>query len=265
MSVLKTKRRLSTYQFWYSFIKLYEYHSNIVSQIPIRKQKWICSGINTLMRQAHKTISNVSTKYVRKPSYTNIKDELLNESITSLESLQDGLFILWNVQRFSYKSMKNWALMINNEMRLLRNEMTNPKDDIEFISVLDWDVIQKCNFLENMCKLHRFVHSKIIRVPNKYDDIISLQLKEYIDNAFTCLIKANLIKPETTDDYNKRKSLISKSIDNLHDAEFPVYELFNIMKYSESVMKQFSELITTEIRMLKGLQKSDAERFRHLH
>lgn len=36
------------------------------------------------------------------------------------------------------------------------------------------------------------------------------------------------------------------------------------MQYSENVMKEFSDLLTTEIKLLKGLQKSDAERYKNL-
>ena len=118
--------------------------------------------------------------------------------------------------------MRYWAVMINNELDLIKDSMTNLKEEIRYIQVLDWDKINKCKFLSNMCKLHRFIHSKVIGVPKKYDDTI------------------------------------------LQDAEYPIYELFNIMQYSENVMKEFSDLLTTEIKLLKGLQKSDAERYKNL-
>ena len=70
--------------------------------------------------------------------------------------------------------------------------------------------------------------------------------------------------PETKEMYITRKELISDAITCLQDSEYPIYELFNIMQYSENVMKEFSDLLTTEIKLLKGLQKSHAERYKNL-
>ena len=264
MSVLKTQRRVSTYQFWKSFTTLYEHHINAITSVSIRKQKWICTSINKCMRDAYTLLSDVSTKYVRKPSLATYKDKLLNEAVDHLENMQDGLLIFWNIQHLSYRSMRYWAVMINNELDLIKDSMTNPKEEIRYIQVLDWDKINKCKFLSNMCKLHRFIHSKVIGVPKKYDDTISAQLIEYIDKAFVNVMKANMDIPETKEMYITRKELISDAITCLQDAEYPIYELFNIMQYSENVMKEFSDLLTTEIKLLKGLQKSDAERYKNL-
>lgn len=264
MSVLKTQRRVSTYQFWQSFVAIYKHHSNIIGRVPIRKQKWICQDINFHMREAYSLLSEASSKYVRNPNLAFYKDATFLQAINHLENMQDGLLVFWNIQKYSYRSMRYWATMINDEIDLIKDSMSTQPEEYKYIQILDWDRIEKCMFLQNMCVLHRFVHGKIIRVPNRYDDTISKQIIDYIDKAFINVMKANIDMPQTKAQYTARRKLISDAIEYLQESEYPLYELFNIMQYSENVMKEFSDLLTSEIKLLKGLQKSDAERFKGL-
>lgn len=263
MSVLKTQRRVSSYQYWESFTKLYEHHIEQISLISARKQKWICTNVNRIMNDAYFIVSSIESKRFQKERKQLNKESLFEKTISHLESLQDGLFILWNVECYSSNKMINWTNMINDEMELLSNSMQTERT-YKKIQILDWDKIHNANFLNNMSKLHRYVHSKVIKVPRKYDDTNTATLTELIDKAFVNIIKANIEIPQTKDEYETRKSLISEAISCLEDSEYPLLQLFNIMPYSDRIMKEFSDMLSDEIKMLRKLQVSDKKRFSDL-
>lgn len=263
MSVLKTQRRVSSSQYWSSFTELYAFHVERIALISGRKQKWICTDINVIMNKAYEIVSSIESKYFPKDDKEEIKESLFSKTIDYLESLQNGLLILWNIEGYSMRQMSNWATMIDSEMKLLNDSMKT-KREFNKIQILDWDKIHSTNFLNNMSKLHRFVHGKVIKVPHRYGDTIGASLTQFIDTAFVDIMRANIKMPETKDEYEKRKLLISEAISCLEDSEFPLLQLFNISHYSERVMKEFSDMLSNEIKMLKGLQISDRKRFADL-
>lgn len=263
MSVLRTQRRVSSFQYWESFTKLYEYHIGRISLISSRKQKWICTNINKIMNDAYFIVSSIESKHFKNESKQPNREILFDKAISHLESLQDGLFILWNVECYDSNKMINWASMLNNEMELLSNSMKQ-KRTYKKIKILDWNKIHSANFLNNMSKLHRYVHGKVIKVPCKYDDTITVTFTELIDKAFVNIINANNSIPQTKDEYITRKTLISDAISCLEDSEYPLLQLFNIMQYSDRIMEEFSDMLSDEIKMLKKLQISDKKRFSDL-
>ena len=44
----------------------------------------------------------------------------------------------------------------------------------------------------------------------------------------------------------------------------PLISIFNIMEYSNHVMKEWADILNLELKLLYGLQKSDQERFKNL-
>ena len=75
---------------------------------------------------------------------------------------------------------------------------------------------------------------------------------------------ANRKIPTTQKEYIKRKEYLSKSISCLNKMNRGLLFYFNLMKYSERVMNEWSEMLTQELKMLHALQKSDKSRFEGL-
>ena len=89
-------------------------------------------------------------------------------------------------------------------------------------------------------------------------------LLSIMDDALYQLVKANRKIPETHDEYEFRRQCISKAIQRLEQANRPMLAYFNVMKYSERIMMEWSEMLVTEIAKLRALQQSDAKRFKDL-
>lgn len=85
-----------------------------------------------------------------------------------------------------------------------------------------------------------------------------------VNDAFYELILANKKIPETRIEYEARRQHISNSITYLKEMNRPMLFYFNLMQYSERIMKEWSELLVSELKMLSSLQKSDKERFKTL-
>ena len=94
-----------------------------------------------------------------------------------------------------------------------------------------------------------------------YDNTHGRLLIKEADDAFYFLILANQKIPETKDEYEKRRAYISESISCLKRMNRSLLFYFNLMKYSERIMNEWSDMLVQELKMLYALQQSDKERF----
>ena len=109
--------------------------------------------------------------------------------------------------------------------------------------ILDWDKIHKVEFLRNMSNLHRYTYSKVLNASVCYDDTEGALLISLIDDAFNNVMKA---------------------ISCLKQMNRRMLAYFNLMQYSERIMREWSDMLVKEITLLTGLQKSDKRRFDNL-
>ena len=185
------------------------------------------------------------------------------EIFEKIEALSEALLVLWNVNRYEEKKMNSWKEQIEKEMSLL-NRMNAQKIDPPVIMKLDWETVHKMEFLGNMCELHRYTHGKVANANMKYDDTQGALLIRLVNDALFETVSANYIFPETRKDYLKRRQHISKAITLLYAMNRPMLSYINLMHYSERILYEWGEMLEKEILLLKGLQRADGERFRHL-
>lgn len=192
-----------------------------------------------------------------------MKANLIRQSIDCLIELEKPLLIMWNVEQYQTKKMVQWVTLINNEIALL-DSLCDKEEYEKQIMILDWNKIHDTTFLKNMSELHRYVHGKVVSAKNRYDDTDSSLLISLIDEAFYSLMKANKKIPETKEDFEKRTAYISKSISCLRKMNRPMTFYFNTMGYSERIMREWSDMLVAELKLLYSLQKSDKARFKNL-
>ena len=84
------------------------------------------------------------------------------------------------------------------------------------------------------------------------------------DTALVCLFEANQHVPDTKEEYLKRRENVSTAFNCVQNMQLPIMSLFFELNYGESTMKEWASLVDTQIKLLNGLQKSDAERFDNL-
>lgn len=264
MAVLKSKRNISKYEFEHTFSDLYAYSRNRTMRIAKRKQKWLCYNIDNLMNNMFDIIMELNEGRFFSENPNEEKLSLIRELLNQLSTLEKPLMVLWNIEQYETKKMVNWATLVNKEINLL-NMMSTNENTPRHITVLDWRKIHEIQFLSKMSELHRYVHGKVIHVKNCYDNTSSSLLIKLADDAFYSLIVANYKIPTTQSEYKKRKENISKAISSLCKMNRPMIFYFNVMGYSEHIMREWSDLLTSELKLLYALQKSDRMRFSDLN
>lgn len=230
------------------------------SSVAKRRKKWICHNIDTLMNDVCNDIMELNEGYFPK----NIgKEDLVRRSLHRLTELEKWLFVLWNIEQYPTKKMVQWVELVNSEIKLL-NKMLEGDRIKNSIMILDWNTINSVKFLSNMSKLHRYIHGKVINARNRYDDTTGSMLIRLADDAFYSIICANKKIPATKKEYDERRKLVSNAISCLYKMQRQTIFYFNLMQYSENTLREWSDLITSEIRLLYALNKSDRERFSQL-
>lgn len=261
MSVRKNARNISSREYEHTFEDLYHYSSQRTMAIAKRRKKWIGNPIDESMNILYNSIMEMSEGYF--PDKEE-KVNLVRRTLFRLAKLEKPLMILWNVEKYSTKRMVRWSTLINNTVDLLNRQLSEENKVNMKVMIIDWNVINSAKFLSNMSHLHRYVHGKVIHTPNRYDQNEGSVLIKLVDDAFYCLIDANKHIPRNNKEYQDRRKNISKAISCLYKMQRQTIFYFNLMGYSETIMREWSNMITNELKMLHALNKSDKERFSDL-
>lgn len=262
MSVLRSHRQVAQTEFENTFSNLYKYSRLQTSKVPKRRQKWICDDITKAMNSIYQDVMAMSDYYdCGILPREEFREKAAARCISNLNSLQKPLLVMWNVSGMETKKMATWLNLINREVELMHE--FSDSESVDFF-IIDWHRINELRFLSNMSALHRYVHGKVTNAKNKYDDTEGSLLISLIDDAFYNVMSANRKKPTNQKEYQKRKEAISQAIRDLKALNRPMLFYFNLMKYSERVMKEWSYMLREEIKLLPGVLKSDEKRFGNL-
>lgn len=262
MAVLRSKRKISKIEFENTFAKLYHYSANQTAKISKRKRKWLCNKINNKMNNIYNSIMELNEILYSKEFSKEEKKILIQQIISELITLDKPLYILWNIEKYKTKTMAYWCDLLQNEYNLLC-KMIKMKPKYKF-KILDYKAINNAKFIKNMSEFHRFVHSKIIKAPCKYDDTSGNLLIKLVDDAFYFVIQANKKIPKTQQEFKQRIKYINKAITGLYKMQRQIIFYCNLMQYSEKILKEWNYYLTSELKMLKALKKSDIVRFGNL-
>lgn len=261
MSVLRGKRKISKTEFENTFMKLYQYSMTYTSAIPKRRKKWLCTDIDKTMNMVYRDIMEMNDFYTPNACDKRAHISSLSERcVNTLISIEKPLMVMWNVQGTETRKMAAWIELLNKEMLLL-SYMRESEGEVPTMAILDWNAVKSANFIRNMSELHRYTHSKVTNANMNYDGTQGALLIGLVNDAFYYVIEANKRIPKTRKQYETRRQNISNAIAKLKALNREMLFYFNLMKYSEKVMTEWSNLLTQEIKMLCALQKSDKKRF----
>ena len=263
MSVVKALRNQSSYEYDNTFHLLYKDIVFRMQRIPKRKQEYVAKPLCDIMNKEFDTISKISYGFFR--GRTKEKYNLVLSAIDILYELEKPLMVYQVIEHIEIKKIRRIVDMIESEVRLLNGLLPDElKLSHKSFLVLNWDYINNAEFMNNMVKLHRYTYSKVMHGNNALKYTASPMLLNIMDDALYQLVKANRKIPETYDEYVERRQCISNAILRLEQANRPMLSYFNVMKYSERIMMEWSEMLVTEIAKLRALQQSDAKRFKNL-
>lgn len=262
MSVIRSKRHISQFEYENTFTNLYQFSAEQTSKIPKRKNKWLCTDIDGIMNNAYNLIMEINEGYFSTEDKEESISKLINHTLDYLLKLEKPLLILWSVQKYKTKTMVAWSNLVCDEINLLY-KMIDKKAKYR-MKILDYNAINKASFLKNMSSFHAYVYGKVINAPMKYDNSSGALLIRLVDDAFYHIIEANKKIPSNQKELKEREEHISKSISALRKMQRQTLFYFNLMRYSENVLQEWTDYLTQELKLLYALKKSDAERFKNL-
>lgn len=266
MSVITAKRHTAKSEFEHTFSLFYANSRRLLSKVPKRRKDIICSKIIWLNNSIYNDLMIVQLNlFAKQEAKKAEKQKRIASALEKIENLEKVIMVYSNIMALPFDKQCNWCNPLNKEIALLNGMLENDDDKSNFqIKVLDWDKINKFQVLRHMCDLHRYVHGKAIRAVNTLSNGDTPLLIELIDEAFYNVMTANYFFPKNKEEFQDRINRIERALQCLDEIQRPMLSYFNVMKYSNRIMREWSELLNTEIKLLKGLRKSDRKRFRKL-
>lgn len=264
MSVHVSERNLSKTEHIRQFLSFYDFSEKELSEIPKRKRRWIAEPIMHIINDIYEDFFSINNSYFNYGIKEKDNQEQVNEVIRKFKKLNDELFVMWNVQKSDMEYMAKWADRMENIIDLLLKISCIKRDRVRYVEIIDYSVLNKAEFLNNMCELHRFIYRKTISINSKLRESKGSELMRLADLALVCLFRANIHIPNTKEEYLERKKNVATAFNCVNNMQLPITSLFLEMHYGEKTMLQWASLVDTQLKLLHGLQKSDEKRFGYL-
>lgn len=266
MSVMVKDRHLAKSQFENTFEKFYLDTTRILHGTSKRRQSSICEDLTYLINTMYDHIMVISEhRFAKSSRARKLRHDNVIAALQMIPQLEKYTMVYSNVTCKPFAKQCNWVSTLNVEVKLLNGLLDNESEKIEYIvGVLDWEKIKSFKVLSNMSYLHRFVHGKTVRAKGTLQNGASPHLQSLADDAFYSIMHANKYIPQTAEQRDDRLKELSHALDCLREMERHTLSFFNIMGYSDSVQKDWTDSLVLELRLLSGLIESDKTRFKNL-
>ena len=265
MAVLASQRSIAREQYVTHFGKLYGYTEERINKIPKRKKMWLSTPIIETMNRIYNDILSTNNPYYKFELCELDRLEQARYITSNLLSLQKPLLSLWNIEDYKEKSMVAWIEMINEEIYYLGlYGGAKPRKGKNYMFILDKKAINKMDFLKNMCELQKYIYTRVVSSSTSCKEMRGRFLIDLADEAMYRVMKANSRYQKTKADYEERKKNLSIAMNCLNKMQPMMLSFFQIMDYSNSIMKEWCELFDKEMLLLSKVMKSDKERFKNL-
>lgn len=275
--MLKNKRQLSPYEYEKKYKDIYNIFMKISDTTPKRKRYWLINPIFAFSNDIYYHVMNMieeskltdivlKDKFMRKYRYVSM-------IVNDIKEIQKYLLSLWNIEHYKFEKMCYLANEINVFQTLILSSLKDKGceciSDLDVIEserllVLNFDRIEQIEFLKIMSQLHKYSHEKVYHMKQTLRNDAAALIIQLVNNAFYDVIKANNILPHSRKEYLERRKYIEEAIKAMFEINRPLILCANVMMYSERTIKEWCKLICTEIKLLKGLLKSDKNRFSKL-
>lgn len=271
MAILKNKRKLSKYEYEHSFDVAYKHLGICMKSVPNRMKYWINKPINQKLNFIYSNIMELRTNYFNDSEKDALSLSIINSVIDEILSLQICFYSFWNIMNYDDQKKIYWCELFNKVLLLLyglrkKNILYNLNyfQEERFIMYYKNDDLKKVKFLNNMSELHKYTHKRIAHAKKLYADRECDMLSDFVNMALYSCLEANKKIPTNKHELEIRSKYFSNAISNLKKMEIPMLSLFNLMDYSENILKEWSELFTYTLNSLYAIKKSDKNRFKNL-
>jgi len=266
LSVLKVNRHLSHTEYEEAYYRYFHDSERILNKCSKRREKYIAQPIAELNVLLYEEIMSITTNlYARSKEKKKQKQDKIQNCFKYIKGLNKAIMVYANIREISFDSQCRWCEPLVDIMEYLNNKVDHPYPHSKYkFRVLDWDKIKDFEVLNNMCELHRYCHCKAVRAKEILDDNTVSLLIYLIDESFYLTMIANSYIPRTKAEYEERKKMLDESLALLYHIQRPMITLYNVMKYSNRIQTEWSNLLTKQIKLLNGLRESDKSRFSKL-
>lgn len=261
MSVLVSKRDISTSEYAMHFANLYKFTEKEIKKLPNRYLPYLGNPILLDMNIIYKLIMTSNDQYFKSDK---TKEEQALTIIAKIKQLHKKLLALWNIQQYDINRMIRWCSLLNKEIYYVSLFGELGWEEAIYMYIIDYEVVNKVAFLGVMKDLQKIIYSKTISLPLSLRNSKGNLLMDLADEAFYAVCEANRIFPQTKEQYEKRTKYISVALIKIKQMQVPLFSIFSNMHYNNQSMYEMTNLINREFGLLQGLLKSDKERFGQL-
>lgn len=264
MSVLKNYRTIAATEFEQNFMMFYKETHRLLNKVPKRRRLYVSDPIAKTTNSILEDILIISDLlFATDDTSKERRTVCVKRAINKILSLEKQMMVYSNVMQMEFEKESRWVKLLNNEIDYLNEKLLTEEDICQcYVQVLDWRKINQFKVLREMCDLHRFIHSKVVRAKGELDNLETPLIIKYIDDALYYIIKANTIIVEDNNSYEKRMSYSKAALNSLKRIQRPILLFFNIMRYSDEVQKEWGAKLATEMKLLMGYIKSDRQRYK---
>lgn len=264
MSVHKSAQALAYSEFERQMIKLYNHTTERARSLPVRIQKFTNPKLLAPLNRAYSAVIYACEQNARNAEARVRRQKYLAAAAREIANTQKPLLVICNLKDVTQASAKRWAEMFNYELSLIWGVAKFSPEEKPVLISYPKNKIKKLKFLDTMCKLHRFTYEKIGHAPMYCKDTLSDRIADFIDTALCEVIFANEVFPQSKAEAEERAKHLITATDALNGLQRPLLSLWNIMECSENIMREWSDLLDSELRLLEGLKNADKERYKHL-
>ncbi len=264
MSVIANKRKTAFSEFERQAISLCKFTEERLRKVPSRYKKFINPGLYDPVNRAAMALIYANEQNGRTPEGQERRTAYFKQAVRLLVGQQKALFAAWNVLGIDEDAARRWSERVNRVIALVWGVNGWKQEERPMIIPLPTKKMGRLEFLHNMAELHRYTYQKIGHAPQHCKDTISGQIAGFVDTALAEIVLANYKEPTTKKEAEERAKHLDKAMQSLNGMQRPLLALWLLMDYSEATMNEWAGIIDAELKMLAGLKKSDAERFKSL-
>ena len=264
MSVRKNERNLSGYEYEHTYEKLYSETVFRIKKLPKRRYELIGFPIIEILNHVYNQINSISFDFTYKGIRGVDNSEKIISTIESFMQLQKYMYAFWSIQDTELRISAAWCEMTNYEIILLCGVAKIERKDEWKMTALDIEAAEKFLILKKAREFHKFLNGKIISSKNDIKNSRGYSLWDMADSMLYHLCEGNKKPPETKAEYKTRRNHFTKALDRLNAIERPTLAYFNLMGYSEAVMREWASYINDLQTMLASLIETDKKRYADL-
>lgn len=252
-----SERTTSKLEYENQFHDLYGFIRDKLEHVPKRRRETISRPLLNAMNEAFDVIMKIEedpirgTKTPAKKRYA-----LILEAQKKIMAIEPLLWVWWNIaeddkekglKEQSWKQKANICDKFNSVLELLyqmqlKSSKYNKDDDHGVMKMRYYTdaEIENAIFLSKLRQLHRFTHSKHIRLSPIARDAESGLLVSLINDAWYHAVKGNKFNVRTQKE--QRLKYFDSAIKSLHKAERPLFDLLNNETFSNNEMNEWMKL-----------------------